>query len=293
MPVPFPPLSRPRLLLSAPPPLLLLLQLCLILEHATAPLPALAHKELLKEADISRLTANQAEYEKWQGSKMAENPEWVFRVDKNVERRVLRYFSTLPLKGLNVLCVGARAGGEVSAFTHVGAFAVGIDIAPNPKSRYVLYGDATKLQFANATVDVVFTNVMDHIKDLRSFAAEVVRVLKPGGIFISEIVVQLRSQDEWAVRDLGTAAFHEEWKAALQATGKIGPLPCVGEPRNPAMQKFVWQTEPASCSGSLVVQMKQMSQLPARLPGADAAPKMKQKKHKEWQKFGTHFGARV
>jgi hypothetical protein len=42
--------ARPWLLLPAPPPLLLLL-LCLILEHATAPL---AHKELLKEADINR-----------------------------------------------------------------------------------------------------------------------------------------------------------------------------------------------------------------------------------------------
>ena len=54
---PYPQPSRPWLLLPAPPPLLLLL-LCLILEHATAPL---AHKELLKEADINRLTSNQTE----------------------------------------------------------------------------------------------------------------------------------------------------------------------------------------------------------------------------------------
>jgi ubiquinone/menaquinone biosynthesis C-methylase UbiE len=51
-----------------------------------------------------------------------------------------------------------------------------------------MVGDFHQLQFADASVDVVFTNALDHAFELGRIIAEVRRVLKPDGRFIAEIV---------------------------------------------------------------------------------------------------------
>ena len=88
----------------------------------------------------------------------------------------------------NVLCLAAHIGSEVKAFLDLGYFAVGIDLNPGEDNRYVLSGDFHSLQFADNSVDVIFTNSLDYVYDLDSFLKEVVRVLRPNAVFISETV---------------------------------------------------------------------------------------------------------
>ena len=87
----------------------------------------------------------------------------------------------------NVLCLAARVGTEVKAFHDLGCFAVGIDLNPGDGNRYVLHGDFHDLQFPDRTIDVVFTNSLDHALEPERIFAEVRRVLHPGGLFIAEI----------------------------------------------------------------------------------------------------------
>lgn len=85
-----------------------------------------------------------------------------------------------------VLCLAARIGSEVKAFMDLGCFALGIDLNPGKENPYVVYGDFHNLQFANSSVDVVFTNSLDHCFDIEKILKEVKRVLTPGGLFIVE-----------------------------------------------------------------------------------------------------------
>jgi len=87
-----------------------------------------------------------------------------------------------------VLCLGARRGTEVDAFLHLGHFAVGIDLNPGENNQFVLHGDFHELVFADDSVDVVYTNVLDHVFDLERAMAQVTRVLAPGGMMLAEIL---------------------------------------------------------------------------------------------------------
>ena len=92
------------------------------------------------------------------------------------------------LKGKNILCLGARTGSECHAFIELGAFSVGIDLNPGPANKYVLSGDFHNLQFSSESVDVIFTNALDHAFDLEKLIGEVKRVLKTDGSFFVELV---------------------------------------------------------------------------------------------------------
>ncbi|HVT50189.1 MAG TPA: class I SAM-dependent methyltransferase [Dongiaceae bacterium] len=88
----------------------------------------------------------------------------------------------------SVLCLGARSGAECAAFIKLGCFAVGIDLNPGTANRYVVTGDFHDLQYADGSLDVVYTNSLDHAFDLDRILKQVARVLKDGGRFIAEIV---------------------------------------------------------------------------------------------------------
>jgi SAM-dependent methyltransferase len=91
-------------------------------------------------------------------------------------------------QGRTVLCLGARIGTEVKAFLDLGCFAIGIDLNPGKDNRYVVQGDFHDLQFATKSVDVVYTNSLDHAFDIDRIATEILKVLKPGGLLIVEAV---------------------------------------------------------------------------------------------------------
>ena len=59
---------------------------------------------------------------------------------------------------------------------------------PGADNRYVLSGDFHALQFADGSVDAVFTNALDHALDIQRLLGEVSRVLKPNGLFLVEAV---------------------------------------------------------------------------------------------------------
>jgi ubiquinone/menaquinone biosynthesis C-methylase UbiE len=90
------------------------------------------------------------------------------------------------LRGLRVLCLAARLGGEVRAFIDLGALAIGIDLNPGIGNRYVVHGDFHHLQYADNTFDVVFTNSLDHALDVPRIMDEARRVLADDGMFIVE-----------------------------------------------------------------------------------------------------------
>ena len=89
--------------------------------------------------------------------------------------------------GMSVLCLAARIGTEVKSFLDLGCFAVGIDLNPGPENRYVLHGDFHDLQFASGSVDLVFTNSLDHAFSVDRLIAESARVLKPDGLLLLEV----------------------------------------------------------------------------------------------------------
>ena len=90
-----------------------------------------------------------------------------------------------------VLDIGAGAG-ELNAYDLKGRVRriVGVDLDPrvveNPLLDEGVVGEAGTLPFPDATFDVAFSiYVLEHIQDPASFAAEVQRVLKPGGVFLA------------------------------------------------------------------------------------------------------------
>ncbi len=108
--------------------------------------------------------------------------------DERFHRALCERLAELPLElqGRGVLCLAARQGSEVRAFIDQGAFAVGIDLNPGRSNSYVVTGDFHDLQFADESVDLVYTNSLDHAFDLQKILAEVKRVLKPDGGLIVE-----------------------------------------------------------------------------------------------------------
>ncbi|MCG8543638.1 MAG: tetratricopeptide repeat protein [Alphaproteobacteria bacterium] len=100
-------------------------------------------------------------------------------------------------RGDNVLCLGARLGSECRAFIALGAFAIGIDLNPGRGNPHVVVGDFHDPQFADESVDLVYTNCLDHSFDLEKVMAGVDRVLKPGGGLIVDVMNGSSDPDPW------------------------------------------------------------------------------------------------
>jgi SAM-dependent methyltransferase len=102
-----------------------------------------------------------------------------------LRERLVEYYGDF--RGQKALCLAARLGTEVRVFIDLGAFAVGIDLNPGRDNRYVVVGDFHFLQFADESVDVVYTNSLDHAFDLDRIMAEIRRVLRQDGVLIVEL----------------------------------------------------------------------------------------------------------
>lgn len=88
-----------------------------------------------------------------------------------------------------VLCLAARLGDEVDAWRQLGhPKAIGIDLNPGPDNPFVVVGDYHALQYADASVDCIYCNSLDHAYDIDKIAVEMRRVLKPKGILVLDIV---------------------------------------------------------------------------------------------------------
>ena len=88
----------------------------------------------------------------------------------------------------SVLCLGARLGTEVKALHELGYFAVGIDLNPGPNNQYVLPGDFHHIVFADGSIDAIYCNALDHVYELDSAVSEILRLLRPRGLFIADLI---------------------------------------------------------------------------------------------------------
>jgi SAM-dependent methyltransferase len=91
--------------------------------------------------------------------------------------------------GQRVLCLGARQGTEVRAFRDLGCDAIGLDLNPGFDNPHVIQGDFHNLQFPPQSMDIIFTNSLDHVFDIAKVLSEIARVLKPGGLLIVEAML--------------------------------------------------------------------------------------------------------
>lgn len=105
----------------------------------------------------------------------------------NMFRRRFELVAELP-KNASVICLGARRGEEVRAFVGLQHFAIGIDLNPGEGNRLVVSGDFHALQFSDSSVDCVYVNCLDHAFQVDKIMLEVHRVLKNGGLFITDLV---------------------------------------------------------------------------------------------------------
>lgn len=164
------------------------------------------------------------EYREKQAQKLDAKLGWCRFVDQDCYEKLLiilkRYNVAKP--GMAVLCLGARLGGEVRAFREMGCFAVGIDVNPGEYNTFVLYGDFQHIQYADESVDLVFTNCLDHVRDLAQLLNEVRIVLRPDGLFHIESKVGYanrpggRMSDHWDCFEWETI---EKLQQAIEASG--------------------------------------------------------------------------
>jgi SAM-dependent methyltransferase len=95
--------------------------------------------------------------------------------------------SVLP-SAAQIVCLGARQGTEVEVLRDLGfTCAYGLDLNPGPDNPYVRTGDFLHLAEATASVDLVYSNAVDHAFDLDAFFAEHARVIKPEGYALYDL----------------------------------------------------------------------------------------------------------
>lgn len=173
-----------------------------------------------------RSYASYGDYVDHQASKLAGITDRLARKEARDFADFLQRFETCaPLHSLrSVLCLGARLGTEVKALHQLGYFAVGIDLNPGPDNSFVLSGDFHRIVFADGSIDAIYTNALDHAFDLAKILAEVRRLLRPGGIFIVDLV---RGSEEGSVPGDFEALFWRTSDGMFQALRDLGQLDLV------------------------------------------------------------------
>lgn len=113
---------------------------------------------------------------------------WRRDKEKRTKKFVRRFRDIkLPL-GSKIICLGARLGDEVDAWTILGYQAIGIDIAPHDHPR-VYKGDFHDIKYPDGTFNCVYSNSLDHSNDIDKFISESLRILKPDGLLILDIML--------------------------------------------------------------------------------------------------------
>lgn len=171
--------------------------------------PPVSHTRNMTDAAYEALQASKlGQYGVSTDAARAKLDMYVRRFDSQNSRELLAYLSQPHIRTLvssPVLCVGARLGGEVTAFNalpHV-TLAIGVDLNPGPRNGRVLHGNAHDLwQFKNGSFGTLFTNVLDHVLHIDRFASEAHRVLSTNGTLLVHLGLNSLLQDKWAVQDV-------------------------------------------------------------------------------------------
>jgi len=90
------------------------------------------------------------------------------------------------------LCCGARQGTEVDVLRDLGFVnARGIDLNPGSDNPLVGAGDMMKLDDPDNSLDLLYSNCIDHAFDLDRMIAEHARVLKADGYLLYDIGINM------------------------------------------------------------------------------------------------------
>jgi len=96
-------------------------------------------------------------------------------------------------KEAKMICCGARQGTEVEVLHDLGfTNAYGIDLNPGPDNRIVREGDFMHIDAPDHSLDLLYTNCIDHAFDLDAMIAEHSRVLKPDGFLLYDIAINIQ-----------------------------------------------------------------------------------------------------
>ena len=141
------------------------------------------------EDGARRRYSSYEEYIEHQASKLDKiMPRLHEKADEDFAEFRRRFASCAALDGARVvLCLGARLGTEVRALHDLGYFAIGIDLNPGERNPYVLPGDFHRVVFPSGSIDAVYTNALDHVFSLEELVGEVQRLLRPGGVFVTDL----------------------------------------------------------------------------------------------------------
>jgi SAM-dependent methyltransferase len=95
-------------------------------------------------------------------------------------------------KDATIVCCGARQGTEVEVLHDLGyRNAYGIDLNPGPDNRIVREGDFMKLAAPDNSLDLLYTNCVDHSFDLEKMIDEHARALKPDGFLLYDMGINM------------------------------------------------------------------------------------------------------
>jgi SAM-dependent methyltransferase len=157
-------------------------------------------QEAAEEGVIRRDYSSYEEYVDHQKAKLDEilkmqgtpgNPGFINWQVAGARVHFYRRFRRLPARlppSAAVLCAGARVGTEVEVLRDLGfRNAYGIDLNPGPGNRLVRPGDFNALAEPDASIDLLYTNCVDHAFELDAFFAEHARVVKPGGYALYDL----------------------------------------------------------------------------------------------------------
>jgi len=95
-------------------------------------------------------------------------------------------------KDAKIVCCGARQGTEVEVLHDLGfSGAYGIDLNPGPDNRIVRQGDFMNINLPDGSLDLLYTNCVDHAFDLEKLMTEHARVLKPSGFLLYDMGINM------------------------------------------------------------------------------------------------------
>lgn len=99
-----------------------------------------------------------------------------------------RHLVTLLPRDARILCAGARDGTEVEVLRDLGfRRAIGIDLNPGPGNTLVRRGDFQALDLPDDSLDLLYSNSLDHAFDLEALFEEHARVVKPTGYVLYDV----------------------------------------------------------------------------------------------------------
>jgi SAM-dependent methyltransferase len=111
----------------------------------------------------------------------------VSRRRRTFYRRFRHLVDLLP-PDATIVCLGARQSTEVQVLHELGfRNAYGVDLNPGPDNALVRRGDFQRLDEPDASVDLVYSNSLDHALDLPAALDEHARVVRPGGLALYDI----------------------------------------------------------------------------------------------------------